>query len=59
MRRQPGGLVPLERAIPCAALDLRNARVTEFHGCQLARHVADVWDTKRLTACGTPRITRI
>ena len=59
MRRKPGGLVPLERVILCAAIDLRNARVTEFHGYQLARHAADVWDTKRLTAYGTPRITRI
>lgn len=53
MRRKPGALVPLEIAIIVAAADLRKRRVREFHGYQIARHVADVSDHRLLTAYGT------
>jgi PadR family transcriptional regulator PadR len=53
VRRKAGALVPLEAAILSAALELRHADVNEFHGYQLARHLADVSDKKLLTAHGT------
>jgi PadR family transcriptional regulator len=46
-------LVPLEASILTAAVELQNARVHEFHGYQLARHVAAVSDRRLLTAYGT------
>jgi PadR family transcriptional regulator PadR len=53
VRRKPGALVPLEAAILAAALELHHEDVNEFHGYQLARHLADVSDKKLLTAYGT------
>src|SRR5437867_1315867 len=53
MRRKPGTLVPLEASILAAAVELQNARVHEFHGYQLARHVAAASDRRLLTAYGT------
>jgi PadR family transcriptional regulator PadR len=53
MRRKPGGLVPLETSILAAAGELQKAGVPEFHGYQLAKHLADVSDRKLLTAYGT------
>jgi PadR family transcriptional regulator, regulatory protein PadR len=53
VRRKPGALVPLEESILAAAVELQNARVQEFHGYQLARHVAAVSDRRLLTAYGT------
>ena len=53
MRRRPGALVPLEIAILDAAMDLRQGHVREFHGYQLAKHLAHVADRRSLTAYGT------
>lgn len=53
MRRKPGALVPLEASILAAAVDLQNARVREFHGYQIAKHLAGVSDRRLLTAYGT------
>jgi len=53
MRRKPGALVPLEASILAAAVELQNARVHEFHGYQLAKHVAAVSDRRLLTAYGS------
>src|SRR5213082_3103187 len=49
MRRKPGALVPLEIAICVAAADLDG----EFHGYELAKHLADVTGHPSLTAYGT------
>ena len=53
MRRKPGALVPLEISILTVASDLRASGVAEFHGYQLARHLAHVSDRRLLTAYGT------
>ena len=53
MRRKPGALVPLEEAICASAAILKRDGVTEFHGYELARHMADDADRKLLTAYGT------
>jgi PadR family transcriptional regulator, regulatory protein PadR len=53
MRRKPGALVPLESAILRAAADLQRGQAKEFHGYQIAKHVADVSDNRLLTAHGT------
>ena len=53
MRRKPGALVPLEASILAAAAELQNARVQEFHGYQIAKHLAGVSDRRLLTAYGT------
>ena len=53
MRRKPGALVPLEASILTAAARLRKAGEHEFHGYQIARHLADVADRRLLTAYGT------
>jgi PadR family transcriptional regulator, regulatory protein PadR len=53
MRRKPGGLVPLETSIVSTAAELRKADVHEFHGYQIAKHLADVSDRRLLTAYGT------
>jgi DNA-binding PadR family transcriptional regulator len=53
MRRKPGALVPLEAAVLAVALDLQRGGVDEFHGYQLAKHLAHVSDTRLLTAYGT------
>jgi PadR family transcriptional regulator PadR len=43
----------LEESILLAAIDLRRGSVDDFHGYQIAKHLADVSDTKLLTAYGT------
>ena len=53
MRRKPGALVPLEIAILAAAAQLRDEGASEFHGYQIARHIASVTDRRLLTAYGT------
>jgi DNA-binding PadR family transcriptional regulator len=53
MRRKPGALVPLELSICVTAAALHRQGVTEFHGYQLAKHLADDADRRLLTAYGT------
>lgn len=53
MRRKQGALVPLEAAILVAAASLQKSDVRQFHGYQIARHLADVADRQLLTAYGT------
>jgi PadR family transcriptional regulator, regulatory protein PadR len=53
MRRKPGALVPLEAAICVTAAALHRRGVPEFHGYQLAKHLAEVADRRLLTAYGT------
>ena len=53
VKRKPGALVPLEASILAAAVELHNARVCEFHGYELAKHVAAAGDRRLLTAYGT------
>ena len=53
MRRKPGGLVPLERAICETAAALHRSGVQEFHGYELAKRLGDVADQRLLTAYGT------
>jgi DNA-binding PadR family transcriptional regulator len=53
MRRKRGALVPLEIAILEVARDLDQSGVGEFHGYQLAKHLAHVSDRRLLTAYGT------
>jgi DNA-binding PadR family transcriptional regulator len=49
VRRRPGTLVPLEVAICVAAADLNG----EFHGYELAKHLAEVTGRTALAAYGT------
>jgi DNA-binding PadR family transcriptional regulator len=49
MRRKPGQLLPLERAICREAHDLGD----EFHGYQMAKRLQEVADARLLTAYGT------
>src|SRR5688572_13526048 len=49
MRRKPGHLLPIERAICSEARDLAE----EFHGYQMAKRLRDVADSRLLTAHGT------
>ena len=53
MRRKPGALVPLELAILEVALDLERTGTREFHGYQIAKHLAHISDRRLLTAYGT------
>jgi DNA-binding PadR family transcriptional regulator len=53
MRRKPGTLVPLEIAICVCALELRQQKIVEFHGYEMARRLGDAGDQKLLTAYGT------
>lgn len=53
MRRKPGSLVPLETSILGVALDLQKVGIDEFHGYQLAKHLADASNQRLLTAYGT------
>jgi len=53
VRRKPGGLVPLEISILSAVAELQEAGIHEFHGYQIAKHLADVADRRLLTAYGT------
>ena len=53
MRRKSGTLVPLEREILEASLELRRRGSPEAHGFLIARLVGDRTGQKRLTAYGT------
>jgi PadR family transcriptional regulator PadR len=53
VRRKVGELVPLETAICLSAADLLRRDIDEFHGYEIARHLADVADRRLLTAYGT------
>lgn len=53
MRRKPGALVPLEAAILAVATNLNRSGAGEFHGFQLAKHLAHISDRRLLTAYGT------
>ena len=53
MRRKPGALLPLEQAICASADALRRHGVTEFHGYELAKHLAHDSERQLLTAYGT------
>ena len=53
MRRKPGALLPIEEAILHAAVRLWRTGSAEFHGYEIARHVADQFERRSLTAYGT------
>src|SRR4051812_50136197 len=53
MRRKPGALLPIEQAILHAAVRLWRTGSAEFHGYEIARHVAEAAERKSLTAYGT------
>ena len=53
MRRKPGALLPIEQAILRAAIRLWGTGSAEFHGYEIARHVAEESDRRSLTAHGT------
>jgi PadR family transcriptional regulator PadR len=53
VRRKHGSLVPLEISILSAVAGLQEAGLHEFHGYQIAKHLADVADSRLLTAYGT------
>jgi PadR family transcriptional regulator len=53
MRRKPGALLPIEQAILRAAIRLWRTGSAEFHGYEIARHVAEDSDRRSLTAHGT------
>ena len=53
MRRRPGSLVPLEEAVCVTAAVLRRRGVDEFHGYELAGHLAKDAERRLLTAYGT------
>jgi PadR family transcriptional regulator len=53
MRRKPGALVPLEHAILRAAIRLWRTGTAEFHGYEIARHLAEEAERRSLTAYGT------
>jgi DNA-binding PadR family transcriptional regulator len=53
MRRKPGHLVPLEQRICEAAVNLQRHGHDEFHGYELAKHLAAAADRRFLTSYGT------
>ena len=53
MRRKPFTLVPMERTLLMAAIDLFHRGTEEFHGYALAREVAELTEARRLTGHGT------
>jgi PadR family transcriptional regulator len=53
MRRKPGAILPIEQAILRAAIRLWRTGSAEFHGYDLARHVAEDSERRSLTAHGT------
>ena len=53
MRRKPGTLVPLETEICIAGAALLRSGVDEFHGYELAKHLAESTDRQSLAAYGT------
>jgi PadR family transcriptional regulator, regulatory protein PadR len=53
VRRKPGHLLPLETAICLCAARLHQKGTTEFHGYEIAKHLAEDSDHRLLTAYGT------
>jgi PadR family transcriptional regulator, regulatory protein PadR len=53
MRRKPGALLPLELEICVCAATLRSEGITEVHGYELAKRLAEAANRKSLTAYGT------
>lgn len=53
MRRKPGALVPFEQAICASAAAMRARGAAEFHGYEIARHLADDAERRLLTSYGT------
>ena len=53
MRRKAGQLIPIERAILAAAMQLRTQGVEQFHGFRIAREIKDREGARLLTAHGT------
>ena len=53
MRRKLGTLVPFEGAICVTAANLYRKGTKEFHGYQIAKHLAEDGDHRLLTAYGT------
>jgi DNA-binding PadR family transcriptional regulator len=53
MRRKPGELLPLERAICKAARDMTRRHRKEFHGYEIAKHLSEIGDSRLLVAYGT------
>jgi PadR family transcriptional regulator PadR len=53
VRRKPGTLLPLELEILRTAAELARDGAAQFHGFQLAKHLATAADRRRLTAFGT------
>jgi DNA-binding PadR family transcriptional regulator len=53
VRRKAGSIVPFERAVIEAGVELHAAGTAEFHGYALARHIKDATSARNLTAYGT------
>ncbi len=53
MRRKPGTLIPIERTLLAAALELRAAGELEFHGYAIARRMRGEDGGRQLTGYGT------
>ena len=53
MRRKPGSLLPIERSLIAAALEVHGHGEPEFHGYAIAREMRDREGARRLTAHGT------
>ena len=53
MRRKKGQLIPIERSILTAAVQLCSQGVEEFHGFRLAKEIKDQEGARLLTAHGT------
>jgi PadR family transcriptional regulator PadR len=53
MRRKKGTLIPIERSLLEAALDVHGRGEPEFHGYGIAREMRDRAGARRLTAHGT------
>ncbi len=53
MRRKPGALLPIEISLLTAAIQLQRSGAGEFHGYEIAKHLAGASDRRLLTAYGT------
>ena len=53
MRRKKGSLIPIERSLIAAALDVHRRGKAEFHGYGIAKEMRDREGARRLTAHGT------
>ena len=53
MRRKPGALLPIERSLITAALEVHGRDDPEFHGYAIAKQMRDREGARRLTAHGT------